>query len=73
MDLAVILFDIIRLLVRYINRVIKQWYTTKWKTPAIDVSAYAGQVVTLVFAVSDVGDSAFDTAVLIDNVHFSFG
>lgn len=43
-------------------------YHTKWKTVTFDVSAYVGQMVTVKFVVYDVGDSAYDTAALIDNV-----
>lgn len=45
-------------------------YQTGWETVCIDVSAYAGMRVSLVFVVYDVGDSAYDTAVLIDNIRF---
>lgn len=44
-------------------------YQTGWKTVEFDVSSYCGQYVTLSFEVWDEGDSAFDTAVLIDNVN----
>ena len=43
-------------------------YHTGWKTVSFDLSAYVGQSVTLKFVVTDVGDSAFDTAAIIDNV-----
>lgn len=43
-------------------------YHTMWKNVEFDVSAYAGEVVTIQFIVYDVGDSAWDTAALIDNV-----
>ena len=43
-------------------------YQTGWKTVEFDVSCYSGQYVTLLFEVWDVGDSSYDTAVLIDNV-----
>lgn len=43
-------------------------YHTMWKNVEYDVSAYAGQTVTIQFIVYDVGDSAWDTAALIDNV-----
>ncbi len=45
-------------------------YQTGWETVSVDVSAYAGMRVSLVFVVYDVGDSAYDTAVLIDNIRF---
>lgn len=43
-------------------------YGTGWRTTHLDLSAYAGQRVTLVFASSDIGDSIFDTAILLDNI-----
>ena len=33
-----------------------------------DIKAYAGKEIKLVFTVYDVGDSAYDTVVLLDNV-----
>lgn len=44
-------------------------YETGWKVVEVDVSQIAGQVVNLEFIVYDVGDSIYDTAALIDNVH----
>lgn len=46
-------------------------YHTMWKTVQFDISAFAGKIVTLEFVVYDVGDSAYDTAALIDNVYLS--
>ena len=46
-------------------------YHTTWKTVQFDISAFAGKIVTLEFVVYDVGDSAYDTAALIDNVYLS--
>jgi len=45
---------------------------TAWKMVSIDVSSLAGSSdpITLSFVVSDVGDSAVDSAALIDNLHF---
>ena len=43
-------------------------YQTGWKTVSLDLSAYEGQNITIRFTVRDVGDSAYDTAALIDNV-----
>jgi hypothetical protein len=46
-------------------------YATGWQSIAsLDVSAWAGtdKDVTLVFGATDVGDSIYDTAILIDNV-----
>lgn len=46
-------------------------YHTGWKTVSLDVSAYQGQVITLCFIIYDVGDSLYDSAVLLDNVVLS--
>ena len=43
-------------------------YETGWRTIEVDMSQYQGQFVTIRFVVYDVGDSAYDTAALIDNV-----
>jgi len=43
-------------------------YHTTWVTKSIDVSAYVGQCITLTFHTGDVGDSAYDTAGLLDNI-----
>ena len=43
-------------------------YHTGWKVKDIDVSAYRGQSITLKLRVYDVGDSAYDSAALIDNI-----
>ena len=43
-------------------------YETGWKTVNFDISQYQGQFITIRFVVYDVGDSAYDTAALIDNV-----
>jgi len=43
-------------------------YDTTWISKSIDVSAYAGQCITLTFHTGDVGDSAYDTAGLLDNI-----
>ena len=46
-------------------------YQTGWKTVSVDISAYQGQYITIRFVTFDVGDSAYDTAGLIDNVRVS--
>lgn len=46
-------------------------YHTGWKKKEIDVSSYRGKVLSLKFTVYDVGDSYYDSAVLIDNVRLS--
>lgn len=43
-------------------------YGTGWLSLDLDLSAYAGQSVTLIFAASDIGDSIYDTAILLDNI-----
>lgn len=43
-------------------------FQTGWKTGELDVSAYAGKVITLSFIVYDVGDQVYDSACVIDNV-----
>lgn len=43
-------------------------YHTEWKNEECDISKYAGQVVTIRFMVYDVGDSIYDSAVLLDAV-----
>lgn len=46
-------------------------YHTHWKTKSIDISDYQNQIIKIKFLVYDVGDSAYDTAALIDNVKLS--
>lgn len=43
-------------------------YMTGWQSETFDVSSYKGKCVTLVLRSSDVGDSIYDTAILLDNV-----
>ncbi|WP_051656385.1 Ig-like domain-containing protein [Butyrivibrio sp. AE3004] len=43
-------------------------YHTGWKNASYNISAYRGKKVTIQFKVWDVGDSAYDTAGVIDNV-----
>ncbi len=45
-------------------------WMTGWTTVTLDISAYAGKSVTVVFACGDIGDSIFDTAVLLDEIKF---
>jgi len=42
-------------------------HMTGWKTQSVDVTAFAGTTATLTFAAGDVGDSIFDTVILVDN------
>lgn len=43
-------------------------YQTGWKNIECDLSELKGQIVTIRFAVFDVGDSKYDTAAVVDNV-----
>jgi hypothetical protein len=47
-------------------------WTTDWQAASIDVAAIAaanqGKAVTIRFSAGDIGDSIFDTAVLLDNI-----
>jgi hypothetical protein len=43
-------------------------YMTGWRTQAVDVTPFAGTTDTLRFAAGDVGDSIYDTVILVDNV-----
>jgi len=43
-------------------------YSTGWRTQTVDVTAFAGTSGLLSFAAHDVGDSIFDSAILIDHV-----
>jgi hypothetical protein len=42
-------------------------YRTGWRTQSVDITALAGTTATLTFAAGDVGDSIFDTVILVDN------
>ena len=46
---------------------------TGWKHVSLDVSAYAdaNEEITIEFLVSDVADTIFDSAAIIDNLHFN--
>ena len=43
-------------------------FDTNWISKSVDISVYAGQCITLTFHTGDVGDSAYDTAGLLDNI-----
>lgn len=43
-------------------------YTTDWQHLSVDLSAYAGQAATLRIEAGDVGDSIYDSAILLDNI-----
>lgn len=43
-------------------------YGTGWQYNEFDISAFAGQSVTLVFGCGDAGDSIYDTVILLDDI-----
>lgn len=43
-------------------------YGTGWQFNEFDISAFAGQSITLVFGCGDAGDSVYDTVVLLDDI-----
>lgn len=43
-------------------------YMTGWQETTFDITPYRGQVVTVVFIAGDVGDSIYDTAILLDDI-----
>jgi hypothetical protein len=43
-------------------------YATGWQISVLDISSFAGTGVTLVLAAGDVGDSVYDTAILLDDI-----
>ena len=43
-------------------------YMTGWKELSINISSYQNKNITLIIEVGDVGDSIFDSALLIDNI-----
>jgi hypothetical protein len=43
-------------------------YGTDWQVSTFDISTYAGTAVTLVLASGDVGDSIYDTVILLDEI-----
>ena len=45
-------------------------YATGWQTQEVDISSYAGKSISLQFYATDVGDSVYDSAILIDNIKF---
>lgn len=42
-------------------------YMTGWRTQSVDLTSLAGTTDVLTFAAGDVGDSIFDTVILVDN------
>jgi hypothetical protein len=43
-------------------------YMTDWQTSTFDVTAYQGKRVTLILTANDIGDSIYDTAILLDDI-----
>ncbi|MBK8983750.1 MAG: choice-of-anchor L domain-containing protein [Ignavibacteria bacterium] len=43
-------------------------FMTGWQESTFDITAYRGQVVTIIFSAGDVGDSIYDTAILLDDI-----
>lgn len=43
-------------------------YETKWKNIKIDISKYQNSIIKIKFLIFDVGDSNYDSAVVIDNI-----
>ncbi len=43
-------------------------YRTGWRALSLNIAPWAGQTVTLRFAAGDIGDSIFDSAILIDGI-----
>ncbi len=43
-------------------------YMTNWQTSSYDITPFRGQVVTLILSAGDVGDSQYDTAILLDEI-----
>ena len=43
-------------------------YMTDWQSETFNISSYKGKCVTLILRSSDVGDSIYDTAILLDDV-----
>lgn len=43
-------------------------YMTGWQEISFDVTPYRNQVVTIIFSAGDVGDSIYDTAILLDDI-----
>lgn len=43
-------------------------YMTGWQTTSFDISAYQGEIITIIFKAGDVGDSIYDTAILLDDI-----
>ncbi|PSW21996.1 hypothetical protein C9I98_01665 [Photobacterium sanctipauli] len=45
-------------------------YTTNWQNATFDISAFSGKRINLSLYVTDVGDSIYDSAILVDSITF---
>ena len=43
-------------------------YMTDWQTSTFDVTPYQGKRITLILTANDIGDSIYDTAILLDDI-----
>jgi hypothetical protein len=43
-------------------------YMTGWQDSSFDLTPYRNQVITVIFIAGDVGDSIYDTAILLDDI-----
>jgi hypothetical protein len=43
-------------------------YMTDWQTSTFDISVYQGKRITLILTANDIGDSIYDTAILLDDI-----
>lgn len=43
-------------------------YMTGWQTSTFSISAYVGQKITIILRAGDVGDSIYDTAIVLDDI-----
>lgn len=48
-------------------------YRTTWRIDTLNLNAYSGKTIVLKFSCTDVGDSIYDSAVLLDDIKFVEG
>lgn len=48
-------------------------YKTGWRTSLLNLNTYAGKTLVLKFSCTDVGDSIYDSAILLDDIKFMPG
>jgi hypothetical protein len=48
-------------------------YRTTWRVDTLNLNAYSGKTILLKFNCTDVGDSIYDSAVLLDDIKFLEG